>query len=428
LAPLSQEQSALRSDAEFTSTTGRCIWNKTIEEIFHPTRLPGITERQQYVTDQKGWFITELLYDRYQQKKELGPSDGYGHKIWLVKERASDETPLVLRTEFKTDGLVLQLVACDTRHKKSTKKKDPYRRHDDDEDDDGLDRVEQVEEVESNDAKLMQRMRNEDTQYANDPQLALDVYTYKHAARDDIGENDLQVRKAQIVHSQNGTECDLARRSKLLPNASELAFHKTVKRVIGVDLGEIVTAATCLLDDDDPNGRRTKKIKRNFLYDPYWRFKRLLEQRQKETFISILHSITPSRRHGEVIKYLKLKNRPAADVLREHFGGDADNPEQTEAFEKIMRLEHEGCLKGSVGEVIFCLYHSKWTLKKRWDFKKAMTQAMDLAVSAIVDQAKGDGVAVFAIGLAVFNSGVGPASLHMELLEKLVLKVTFALS
>jgi hypothetical protein len=132
--------------ADSTTSADTSVWYDAIETIFRPTQLSGTKERQQYVTDHKGRLITELLHDRRQQVRELGPADGYGHKVRLVMERASDDTPLVLRTEFKTDGLVLQLVASDTRYK-TGKKKIPYRYHVVDEVDSYPDQMEQVEEV-----------------------------------------------------------------------------------------------------------------------------------------------------------------------------------------------------------------------------------------------------------------------------------------
>ena len=137
-----------------------------------------------------------------------------------------------------------------------------------------------------------------------------------------------------------------------------------------------------------------------------------------------------------MIKYFTYMDKPAVNVLREHFD-DLDDSDKAQRNAKIAQLDQEGILQGSVRDVIFRFYHTKWMLKKRWDAQKAKTQALDLAISAILKQAKGaptddghqqeDGPVVFAIGLATFNSGVGPKSKHMVLLKKLVEKVMFAL-
>ena len=144
--------------------------------------------------------------------------------------------------------------------------------------------------------RIMKRILREDAQYATDPQFvtnprsAIDsqsdndvpshtvinmteFYTYKHAQRSEVTNRDIKERRDNhTVHTQSGFEYDLSARSELLPNASELTFSPSLKKVIGIDLGEIVTAAVCLLDKDNPNARHSKKVKRNFLYEPTWRF------------------------------------------------------------------------------------------------------------------------------------------------------------
>jgi hypothetical protein len=73
-------------------------------------------------------------------------------------------------------------------------------------------------------------------------------------------------------------------------------------------------------------------------------------------------------------------------------------------------------------------------LRKRWDGNKAPRQAMDLAISALLELAGVDcsekcdidnEQVVFAIRLANFKTMKGPTSKHAVLLKKLVNKVRF---
>ena len=403
--------------------------NNVLDQIF-PINKRTNKMRSDYVKSKKGWLITQLLYDRGDSKAIVGNNfrraDGYGHKILIAGERdPGNKKPYQLRTEFKTNGLVLQLVATDTRHPKR-KAKSKYRHHDEedeDEDENVLEQEEPIEEIRDENEKFKNRIEREDKQYAADPDVE-DAYTYKHKRRSEVTDLDANERRDNhIVLTRSGFECDLAGRSELLANASQLTFSPSLKKVIGVDLGEIVSAAVCVLDKRHPNARHSKKVKRTFLYEPIWRFSRLLRSHKKSNFIDVLESRTPSRKHGGVIEYLKYKARPAEGVLQEHFASEQ------QSLDEISKPEMAGILAGSVEEVIFRFYHSKWMLKKRWDTQKAATQALHLAIEAIlslagdVDEQRLESRVVFAIGLAVFNSGVGPSSKHLVLLRKLVQKV-----
>lgn len=106
-----------------------------------------------------------------------------------------------------------------------------------------------------------------------------------------------------------------------------------------------------------------------------------------------------------MIEYFRYLKRPAKEVLLECFSDDKVG------FEEVSKADKGKGLAGSIEEVLFCFYHTKWMLKKRWDAQKAMTQALGLASC------------LFAIDLAVFNGGFGPSSKHLVLLRKLVQKV-----
>lgn len=404
--------------------------NTVLDQIFEATRKTKTKSRSDYLLSKKGWFITQLMYDRGHPRegypKVFRRADGYGHRIRLISETRDKSRPLELRTEFRTDGLVLQLVVADYRHLK--KKKSKYRYHDnEDGEEDEEDVLEQETQSKNNnkDEEIRKKIQREDAQYALDPDTK-DTCTYKYAQRSEVTGEDIKERRDNyIVHSQAGVECDLAARSELLANACQFIFSPELEKVIGIDPGEIVTAAACLLDSENPNARHSKKIKRTFLYEPSWRFSRLLDSRKKSNFINVLESQTPSRKHGGVIEYFKYQSLVAKDVLKKHFVGDR------RSLNEIVRPEMVKILEGTVQEVIFRFYHTKWILKKRWDAKKAQTQALDLATTAIVrlagtyDKLEMKTRVVFAIGLAVFNSGIGPSSKHMVFLKKLILKVRF---
>ena len=51
-------------------------------------------------------------------------------------------------------------------------------------------------------------------------------------------------------------------------------------------------------------------------------------------------------------------------------------------LEDIRKLEQDGTMK-----VLYRFYHTRWMFRKRWDSNKAQQQAMDLAISAILEQA-----------------------------------------
>ncbi|GJJ70524.1 hypothetical protein EMPS_02873 [Entomortierella parvispora] len=418
---------------EFAASSGNDnqeVLSNVLDKIFTPTGKTKQKARSDYILSKKGWFITQLLYDRgktdsnkelRRNEKGFRRNDGYGRKVRLGSEKKSHDRPLELRTEFKTNGLVLQLVATDSRYPKKAKSK--YRYHDDEEEEeDILEQEDHVEEISDEDQKIVNRIIREDAQYARDPHIIQGHYKHKHAGRSEVTDKDVKYRKENdIVFTQSGYECDLSARSELLANASQLTFPTSLKKVIGIDLGEIVTAAACLLDKDNPNSRYAKTIKRSYLYEPSWRFTRLLRSTKAANFIDILESKTPSRKHGGVLDYFNYQGRSAQEVLQEHFASDA------KALEAISRPEKENVLEGSVREVLFRFYHSKWMLKKSWDARKASTQALDIAVNAIISLAginnESEAQVIFAIGLAVFRSGFGPSSKHLILLKKLVKKI-----
>jgi len=89
--------------------------------------------------------------------------------------------------------------------------------------------------------------------------------------------------------------------------------------------------------------------------------------------------------------------------------------------------------QGTVQDVLFEFYHTKWMLKRKWDLQKAQQRAIDLAVDQIFKlagvssgKARSDTgpTVVFALGLGSFNSGKGLPSKHGPLERRFTQRVS----
>ena len=212
----------------------------------------------------------------------------------------------------------------------------------------------------------------------------------------------------------SGFRCNLAARTKLLPNAAVVKWSEHPTIVIGADPGEIVAVATTRLDKDSGQ-RHSKKIKRSFLHDPHRQFERALSKKKKDNFIDRLESLTPSRKLGGVGDFLDFMNTPAKDIL-------------LPLAQSIQDRDTINRMNGTVREQLFSFYHSSWILKKLWDCKKSQRSAVDLAVHSMLAQAdlnpnwkkQESSTAVLGYGLSQFNTRRGPASMAGVIRQKSV--------
>ncbi|GJJ73901.1 hypothetical protein EMPS_06259 [Entomortierella parvispora] len=389
-------------------------------------------QRADYINDNKGWLTTSLLYDRAPQHVTEGRvpgRDGYCHKVKLQSETSNRR--YILGTGYHSDGKVLTLLASDTFSEKpirKRKKKLPTfgpededevaaaaacagsgegngDGDDDDDDDDDDDEDENEEGAMGKRGKCKAPVPISSHLYEKDD---------KHACYEFAPPEDLQ---AFLVGTKSGYQCNLASRTKLLPNAALLKWDSanSPKIIIGGDPGEHVALATTRIERGSSDVRNTVKIRRTMLYEPYWRFRRTLGEKKKEELIDILESMTPSRKLGNVVQYLNFMNSNIQEALLPHARSDDDRA-------KI------SLMSGTVGEVIFAFYHSSWLLKKMWDCKKAQRSALDLAVGAVLAQAgfkpnskrQDQPTVIFAYGMATFNTRRGPASKAVVVEKKVV--------
>ncbi|GJJ76203.1 hypothetical protein EMPS_08562 [Entomortierella parvispora] len=389
-------------------------------------------QRADYINDNKGWLTTSLLYDRAPQHVTEGRvpgRDGYCHKVKLQSETSNRR--YILGTGYHSDGKVLTLLASDTFSEKpirKRKKKLPTfgpededevaaaaacagsgegngDGDDDDDDDDDDDEDENEEGAMGKRGKCKAPVPISSHLYEKDD---------KHACYEFAPPEDLQ---AFLVGTKSGYQCNLASRTKLLPNAALLKWDSanSPKIIIGGDPGEHVALATTRIERGSSDVRNTVKIRRTMLYEPHWRFRRALGEKKKEELIDILESMTPSRKLGNVVQYLNFMNSNIQEALLPHARSDDDRA-------KI------SLMSGTVGEVIFAFYHSSWLLKKMWDCKKAQRSALDLAVGAVLAQAgfkpnskrQDQPTVIFAYGMARFNTRRGPASKAVVVEKKVV--------
>ncbi|GJJ73912.1 hypothetical protein EMPS_06270 [Entomortierella parvispora] len=222
-------------------------------------------QRADYINDNKGWLTTSLLYDRAPQHVTEGRvpgRDGYCHKVKLQSETSNRR--YILGTGYHSDGKVLTLLASDTFSEKpirKRKKKLPTfgpededevaaaaacagsgegngDGDDDDDDDDDDDEDENEEGAMGKRGKCKAPVPISSHLYEKDD---------KHACYEFAPPEDLQ---AFLVGTKSGYQCNLASRTKLLPNAALLKWDSanSPKINIGGDPGEHVALATTRIE------------------------------------------------------------------------------------------------------------------------------------------------------------------------------------
>ncbi|KAG0041484.1 hypothetical protein BGZ83_001734, partial [Gryganskiella cystojenkinii] len=284
-------------------------------------------EKISYIIKNKGWFITSIVYDLAREdagtgddladkdkqsndgEEGSGPKrwkprkDGYCHKIRLQSETyLGADHNYILGTGYHTDGKVLTLLANDARALRTYRKKKSHFFGPDEE---------ETAAAAASATTAAEDDEDDDDEFDDDPAEGINLSEHLYELDP---EKQYEFHRPPnltqfVTETKSGFKCNLAARTRLLPNAAVLNWNVKPKVVIGADPGEIVAVATTRLDQASGE-RHTKKIKRTFLYEPYWRFKRALDGKKKECFIDKLESLTPPRKLGSVSEFFNYMNSP----------------------------------------------------------------------------------------------------------------------
>jgi hypothetical protein len=166
---------------------------------------------------------------------------------------------------------------------------------------------------------------------------------------------------------------------------------------VGIDLGEVVTAAaSCIQFSDHPNGRRNLVVKRRALYQPKWTGQKLMQ----------------------TCKLKKVRDAEASIPSRAAC-----------TFEAFLSYAQEATKLGPTLRTFYC---SKRVKRIKHDIAKARRGEFDIAANSLLKIVDGhiaakkpsDRDAIFAIGLVDFAINNGTPSLHISFGRHLIQKVS----
>ncbi|KAF9273077.1 hypothetical protein BGZ68_001810, partial [Mortierella alpina] len=215
------------------------------------------------VLNHKGVLIQGLLYPVGQEFSRRSRPSGYHHKLSLQSDPS--ETKLKLRSVIRTDGLVLQLLAYDTKGERRTAKKD------------------------SGSATAAGKTGLYDEDDEDDAAFELD-----EAFLDQGHPTSPTFAAPDATKSYDPTKINFARGSKALTNV-EVKFaspedcpdHKGT-RIVGVDLGDRISFCATRIGpregertDENEGQRETVYIRRNYLYKPATAFRQQYQERME---------------------------------------------------------------------------------------------------------------------------------------------------
>jgi len=333
------------------------------------------------VLNNKGTLIQGLLYPVGKQLPRRSRPSGYYYKLSLQDD--PEPTKLKLRSVIRTNGLVLHLLAYDTKATRKFKKKD----------------------VGSATAAGLSGLYDDGEGDEDDFVLDAAFLDQQHpitAAHNASASSSSTSRPV----TYDPSKINFSRGSKTLTNVEvKYARHEDCPdhrhtRIVGVDLGERISFCATRIGPkegertaDNEGERETVYIRREYLYRPSIQFGRACQGRLQESGLDLVLSRVPSLELGGVARYIQYTSQHR-DALREFFQGS-------------------------------------WYMRHSWEAGKAQRACYDYGIKAVLGLIGGsegrkhkenDGPApVFAVGLGSFDSQTGLSSKHPKM-EKLFIR------
>ncbi|KAG9320188.1 hypothetical protein KVV02_008570, partial [Mortierella alpina] len=308
------------------------------------------------VLNKKGILIQGLLYPVGQEMPRRSRPSGYHNKLSLQADPSP--TKLKLRSVIRTNGLVLHLLAYDTKGERKPQKKDIRSAtaagqsglYDEDEDDDTDFKLDAAFLDQQHPMSTLSKPESSSTtSYRPRPTSSTAAHTASAPT----------FSASRPTKSYDPTKINFARGSKTLTDV-EVKFakpedcpdHKRA-RVVRVDLGERISFCATRIGPkegerttENEGQRETVYIRRNYLYKPTTVFRQEYQTRLQESGLDLV-----------------LSRMPSLDL-----GGVAQNIQYT--------AQHRDAIRE--------FYHGRWYLKHAWEAAKAQRACYDYGIKAVL--------------------------------------------